>query len=95
MTTQALFHDLISRGTNLSTNNGRLDIDAPDGLLTDELLSTIRERKAELLELLTLDTSENIEMHNSTLFDVVIAFYDGTRLVIPQERIPEGWQPPF
>jgi hypothetical protein len=40
---------------------------------------------------------ENIEMHNSALFDVVVEvdFYDGRRIRIPQQSTPAGWEAPF
>ena len=40
---------------------------------------------------------ENIEMHDSALFDVVVEvdFYDGRRIRIPQTSTPEGWECPF
>src|SRR5262249_37416054 len=40
-------------------------------------------------------TDENPEMHDSALFDVITTFYDGRRLVIPQQSTPPGWQSPF
>jgi hypothetical protein len=43
------------------------------------------------------DVAENIEMHDSALFDVVVEadFYDGRRLRIPQQSTPAGWEAPF
>jgi hypothetical protein len=40
---------------------------------------------------------ENEEMHDSALFDVVVIvnYYNGTRLHIPQQSTPEGWICPF
>jgi hypothetical protein len=40
-------------------------------------------------------SDENIEMHDSALFDVVVDFYDGTRLRIPQEVWPPDWKAPL
>lgn len=42
-------------------------------------------------------TDENIEMHDSALFDVVVEvdFYDGGRIRIPQTSTPTGWESPF
>ena len=56
-----------------------LNTDAPDSVLTDELLATLRARKTELLDLLA---DENEELHDSALFDVVVEvdFYDGRRI---------------
>lgn len=71
MTAQALLHDLTAHGVILSAMDGQLDIDAPGEALTDELLATLRENKAELLELLAWQSEtndsdvENIEMHDS------------------------------
>src|SRR5262249_37387983 len=41
--------------------------------------------------------SENIEMHDSALFDVIVEvdFYDGRRIRIPQRSTPAGWASPF
>jgi ribosomal protein L37AE/L43A len=52
MTAQTLLHDLATRGVILTATGDRLDVDAPDGLLTDELLATLRAHKAALLDLL-------------------------------------------
>ena len=52
MTAQSLLDDLTSRSVVLTVNGDQLDIDAPDDVLTDELLTTLRENKAELLDLL-------------------------------------------
>jgi hypothetical protein len=42
-------------------------------------------------------TDENIEMHDSALFDVVVEvdFYDGRRIRIPQTSTPASWESPF
>jgi hypothetical protein len=42
-------------------------------------------------------TEENIEMHDSALFDVVVevGFYDGRRIRIPQTSAPASWESPF
>jgi hypothetical protein len=42
-------------------------------------------------------SDENIEMHDSALFDVVVEvdFYDGRRIRIPQTSTPAGWESPF
>lgn len=89
MTAQALLRDLAAQGVILSTDGDHLDVDAPDAVLTDDLLATLRARKAELLDLLA---GENIEMHDSALFDVVVDvdFYDGHRIRIPQQSTPAG-----
>ena len=52
MTAQSLLSDLTAAGVILSANGDRLDIDAPNEVLTDELLTTLRDHKAELLALL-------------------------------------------
>jgi len=58
MNAQALLHDLAARGVILSSNGDQLDIDAPSDVLTDELLATLREHKAELLALLRSEPTE-------------------------------------
>jgi hypothetical protein len=42
-------------------------------------------------------TDENIEMHDSALFDVVVEvdLYDGRHIRIPQTSTPAGWESPF
>ena len=42
-------------------------------------------------------SDENIEMHDSALFDVVVEvdFFDGRRIRIPQTSTPAGWESPF
>jgi hypothetical protein len=42
-------------------------------------------------------SDENIEMHDSALFDVVVEvdFYDGRRIRIPQTSTPASWESPF
>lgn len=94
MTAQTLFRDLVTQGVILSIDGDRLDVEGPDAILTDDLLATLRARKAELLDLLV---DENVEMHVSALFDVVVDldFYDGRRLRIPQQSTPPGWTPQF
>jgi ribosomal protein L37AE/L43A len=52
MTAQTLLRDLAASGITLTPIGDRLDVDGPDDALTDELLATLRERKAELLDLL-------------------------------------------
>lgn len=53
MNVQSILHDLAARGVILTATGDRLDVDGPDDALTDELLTTLRERKSELLALLT------------------------------------------
>lgn len=92
MNAQALLHDLTAQGVILSVDGVQLDVDAPDSVLTDDLLETLRAHKADLLDLLA---DENPEMHDSALFDVVVEvnFYDGRRIRIPQQSTPPGWTP--
>ena len=52
MTANELLRDLTMRGVALSAEGGQLNVDARDELLTDELLTTLRDHKAELLALL-------------------------------------------
>jgi hypothetical protein len=55
VTAESLLHDLTRRGVVLSADGDQLNVDAPDELITDELLATLKERKAELLELLAVE----------------------------------------
>lgn len=100
MTTQNFLSELAARGVILSAAGDHLDGDAPEDVLTDELLEELRRRKAELIAWLRSDQAavENIEMHDSALFDVVITFHshgEPRPLLIPQWREPAGWAPPF
>ena len=52
MTAQSLLHDLTGQGVILSADGDRLNVEGPDIALTDDVLATLRERKAELLALL-------------------------------------------
>jgi hypothetical protein len=52
VTAQDLLHDLATRGVILSADGGHLDVEGPADALTDELIDTLRARKAELLKLL-------------------------------------------
>jgi hypothetical protein len=96
MTATQILDDLRGRAVALTSNGDRLKIDAPLGVLTDEDRQAIRTHKAELLALLD-QAYENIEMHDSALFDVIVevAFYDGRRIRIPQTSTPAGWESPF
>jgi tubulysin polyketide synthase-like protein len=55
MTANELLRYLTVRGVVLSADGDRLNVDARDELLTDDLISTLRERKTELLEALKID----------------------------------------
>ncbi|MCI0390309.1 MAG: hypothetical protein MOB07_16285 [Acidobacteria bacterium] len=52
MNAQSLLHDLSANGVRVYLAGDQLDVDAPDELLTDELLTTLKENKAELMEVL-------------------------------------------
>src|SRR5262249_35184602 len=126
MTAQDLLHDLTMAGVILSTDCERLAVDAPEAVLTDDLIATLKTRKSELLELLAspkpergagespllatterirlyrvryhpVPVFENIEMHDSAIFDLVVevGFYDGRRIRIPQQSTPAAWEAPF
>jgi len=53
MSARALLQSLTARGVNLSANDGKLVYDAPQGVLTDADRATLRDRKPELLALLS------------------------------------------
>ena len=53
-----LLDELQARGVMLGVKDNRLVIDAPKGIVTPELLAQLSEDKAELLHLLTQDTSD-------------------------------------
>jgi len=61
------------------------------------LAKELLDRKAEVVEFLATDADENVEMHDSALFDVIVEvdFYDGRRIQIPQRSTPDGWTAPF
>jgi len=66
--------------------------DEPALLVTTDRIRACRQRYYPAPE-----ADENIEMHNSALFDVVVEvdFYDGRKLRIPQEIWPPDWTAPF
>lgn len=53
MTAETVLCDMTGRGITLIPNGDRLDVEAPDDLLTDDLIVTLRQHKAELLAILT------------------------------------------
>ena len=61
MNAQTLLRDLTRQGVILSADGARLDIDAPDDVLTDELLTALRDHKAELLALLKAEPAPEPE----------------------------------
>jgi|SRR5215510_10338269 len=82
MTASQILSNLRVRDIVVTLNGDRLKINAPAGALTDEDRDQLRERKAELLELLASPehdpgADENTEMHNSMILD------DGTVEVCP------------
>jgi hypothetical protein len=58
MTTHAFLDSLTRRGVRLSAASGRLDIDAPAGVLTAEDRAALAEHKAELVAILTAPVPE-------------------------------------
>ncbi len=50
MTTSALIQRLVSTGIHLSTEGGRLRVEAPPGAITAELRALLANRKADLIE---------------------------------------------
>jgi hypothetical protein len=96
MTATQILNGLHGRDIVITLNGDRLKVDAPTGVLTDEDRQAVRDHKAELLALLG-QADENIEIHDSALFDVVVevGFYDGRRTRIPQQSTPAGWAAPF
>jgi len=53
MTTEIILRDMAARGITLIPNGDRLDVEAPDDLLTADLLDSLRAHKPELLAILT------------------------------------------
>jgi hypothetical protein len=51
MSAQDLLRDLRSSGVGVSARDGYIDLDAPRGLLTDELLEAVAQAKPRLLKL--------------------------------------------
>jgi len=58
MSARALLQSLTARGVNLSANDGKLVYDAPPGVLTDADRATLRDRKPELLAVLSSPASD-------------------------------------
>ena len=57
MTTTALLSDLRRKGVRLTPASGRLRIEAPKGIITPAVRAMLADRKGELLDLLTLDST--------------------------------------
>ncbi len=49
MTVAALIHELSRQDVKLMVQNGKLEINAPAGVLTDDVVSQLREHKTEIL----------------------------------------------
>lgn len=58
MTTAELLRDLHARDIRLSRDGDRLVYDAPEGAVTEEMLTLFREHKHELLSMLTTSTQQ-------------------------------------
>lgn len=54
MNAQMLLRDLSTQGIIVTADDGRLSVDGPDDLVTDDLLIILLERKADLLAALLL-----------------------------------------
>jgi TubC N-terminal docking domain len=67
MTANELLRDLTMRGVALSVDGDQLNVDASEDLLTDELLATLKERKAELIPLLEAEPAPEPEAEEFTL----------------------------
>jgi hypothetical protein len=73
--------------------------------MQNAFIAHLLTRPAPPPEAVLLDTpaaepliDENIEMHDSALFDppiVEIDFFDGRRIRIPQQSTPADWSAPF
>ena len=59
MTAHDLLADLTARGVQLTAQGGRLHVDAPAGVLTEELRAALVSRKADLLALLARSNEIN------------------------------------
>jgi hypothetical protein len=102
MSAATILTDLTAWGVRIWTEADRIKLDAPNGVLTDGIKAQLAAHKAELLAILGSQSAaaeENVEMHDSALFNLVIMFHgfaDGpVPLRIPQESTPEGWTAPF
>lgn len=58
MTVTDLVTTLTGQGIKIWAEGGKIQIEAPDEILTDEILETIREHKPALLDLLSLPCPE-------------------------------------
>ncbi|MBI5093856.1 MAG: hypothetical protein HZB26_15635 [Candidatus Hydrogenedentes bacterium] len=56
MTAEALIATLETRGVVLTVVGDRLSLDAPKGVLTPDVVAELRERKPEVLDILTRPT---------------------------------------
>lgn len=87
MTAELLLWDMSVRGVVLVPNGERLDVEAPDEILTDDLLATLKAHKAELLALLTRNCGTS-----STASNQISAMSSGKAMVLAaleQGRCPD------
>ena len=81
MTAAELLTECNARHIALQAQGGQLDIDAPAGELTDELLQRLREHKAELLTMLQPQNLPSGDRHGA----------DGAQDVQPQDSDAGDW----
>lgn len=72
MTVHEFLNHLSASGIRLSVTDGKLKVDAPAGVLTNQQRAMIRERKAELITLLTPKLCERC---NTAMALVEVGYY--------------------
>ena len=101
MMAAALLSELRDLGILLHVADGRLDLDAPRGALTDALLARVREAKPALMALLATETGSRGDVDDSELFEerAAVREYDGglsRRLAerLARRDVAERFNPP-
>jgi hypothetical protein len=69
MTVAAFIHELSCQDVELAVQDGQLDINAPAGVLTDDVVSQLRKHKTEILTCLADRQSSSVEGGQYADFD--------------------------
>lgn len=97
MTAQELLHDLKTKGATISHRAGRLIVDAPKGMVSDEIAWELSAHKAELLGLLESAMLEKARMllHSKGYIPLTSSVTGDEPFVILRNdkvQLPQKWQ---
>ncbi|WP_462153488.1 condensation domain-containing protein [Pseudoalteromonas piscicida] len=72
MNTQTIINQCLEQGVRLSVENGNLQIDAPKGGLSNEMITILRENKAQLIEFINKFSAQKSAVEKQKLKRAVI-----------------------